>query len=42
MDKITTIKVTTKTVAKLKKAKIYKNESYDEILNRILDKKVVV
>lgn len=34
MTKITTIKVTTDTVKKLKKAKIYKNESYDEILKR--------
>ena len=35
---ITTIKVTTTTVAKLKKVKIYKHESYDEIINRLLIK----
>ena len=35
---ITTIKISTDTVKKLKKAKIYKHESYEEIINRLLAK----
>ena len=36
---ITTIKIDTDTVKKLKKAKIYKHESYEEIINRLLEVK---
>ena len=39
MKKITTIKIYKETIIKLKKAKIYRNESYDEIINRLIETK---
>lgn len=39
--KPTTIKIFPDTLKKLKKAKIYRNESYDEIINRLLTQPVM-